>query len=239
MRHVWLLLAIGACKSPSGDDEFPVDPNGNGKNPIGMGLDASTIDTPTIGDGAIMGRVCLVRDLRGLACSDTNAGQITVTLGTQSAVTADNGTFTLTPPSGSNLVWRASGAGVISSVMPFGTTAVIPSITDIDYQDLQNANSVILSSGQGSIVARIVHGTTPIAGATASAKPDPQYATKYDGVAALAWTELATSNAGVAWIAGADVGTATVTVTPASGTGAIEAVHVEDQAITYVTIDLP
>jgi hypothetical protein len=235
-----LLLAVVACKAGEGDD-FPIEPGG--PNPGGMGfmVDAAPIDA-FVGDAqqSITGRVCLVADLRALgACAATGAGGITVTLGTRTATTLDSGAFTIMTPSGSNLVWRARGAQLVTSVMAFGPATTIPIIGDQAYLDLQGANSVVVIDGQGSIVARIVRNGVPVSGAVASTSPLAQYATKYDGVTASAWTELATSTAGTAWIAGAALGANVVTATPASGAAADETVLVEDQAITYVTIDLP
>jgi hypothetical protein len=240
MNRVWLVLAIAGCKSPSNHDDFPVMPGGPG----GTGV---MIDGPLPADAfdsdagtTIAGRVCLVSDLRALAtCAATGAGGITVTLGTRMAVTTDSGAFTITTPSGSNLVWRASGVGIIPSLIAFGPSAVIPAIGGDDYAELQLANSILDQVGQGAIVARVVRAGAAVAGATVQIAPVAQYATKYDGLAATAWTELATSTAGTAWIAGVEVGTPTITATPPSGSGASESVRVEDRAITYVTVDLP
>jgi len=238
MTRAWLLLLV-ACNQSGGDDEFPVNPGtgpGTGKIPDAAPIDAADLDASNM----IAGRVCLVTDLRNLtACANTGAGNITVTLGTRMTTTAVDGKFTIATPTGSNLVWRATGVDIVKSVMPFGTSNSIPAIGVEDYNDLTLANSVVEQAGQGSIIARIVKGTTPQTGATAAASPLAQFATKYDGPAALTWTELSTSTAGTAWIAGADVGTPTITVTPATGTAASDVVRVEDGAITFVVIDLP
>ncbi|MDQ3341307.1 MAG: hypothetical protein M4D80_39640 [Myxococcota bacterium] len=235
-----LLLSILAACNPSDGGEFPVEPGG--PNPGGMGkmLDAAPIDAAEPDASAeLTGRVCLVSDLRGLACAATGAAGITVTLGTQTATTLANGSFTMMTPSGSNLVWRASRNDLITSVMAFGPSKTIPIIGDQDYIDLQNANSVTLVAGEGSIVARIVRNNVAVSGAVVAISPVAQFAAKYDGLTSSAWTELSTSAAGTVWIPGAGLGANVVTATPPSGTPAMEAVVVEDQAITYVTIDLP
>lgn len=241
MRRAFLLAILAACNAGDGGDGFPVSPGGPGPGGTGMMLDAAAIDAPNLDAlPMIAGRVCLVSDLRALtACAATGAGGITVTLGTRTAITADSGAFTIMTPAGSNLVWRATGLGVVPSVMPFGPSNSIPSIGDETYLDLQNANSIVLVAGQGSIVSRVVRNATPQSGVAASVSPLAQFPTKYDGATATAWTELATGTAGTAWIAGAALGTNVVTATPVSGTAAAENVLVEDQAITYVTIELP
>jgi hypothetical protein len=240
MKRVWLLGLLVACKSSGDGDDFPIHPNGGGTS--GEQLDATTpIDAfdPDAGT-QLTGRVCVVSDLRVLtACAATGAGNITVTLGTRSATTMDDGRFTIATPSGSNLVWRASGAAIVSSVVAFGPVHAIPAIGVEDFNDLMNANSVVLQADEGSIVARIVKAGMPQSGATAATIPAAQFPTKYDGPTATAWTELSTAAAGTAWVPGVPIGATTITATPASGTGASVDVRVEDQAITYVTIDLP
>ena len=239
MGRALLLVALAACQS-SDTDGYPVEPSGPGPNGMGMQLDAAPIDAPEPdAPASLMGRVCVVADLRGLACAGSGAEGIVVTLGTQTATTLANGSFTIPTPAGSNLVWRASGQGFVTSLMAYGPSNTIPIVRDQDYIDLQNANSVTLIPGEGSIVARVVKNQVPVAGVVASVSPLAQFATKYDGPTLAAWTELATSAAGTVWIPGAVLGANVVTATPPAGAPAMETVLVEDQAITYATIDLP
>ena len=241
MSRVWLLVVLVACKSSDDDGEFPVQPGGgNGTSgtvlDAGLAVDAFDPDAGT----QLTGRVCLVTDLRALtACATTGAGNITVTLGTRVATTLDDGRFTIMTPASTNLTWRASGAAIVPALMGFGPSTSIPAIGVEDFNDLMNANSVVPQVGDGAIVARIVRNGTPQTGVTAASTPLAQFPTKYDGPTALAWTELATAAAGTAWIPGVPIGPATITATPASGTATDVDVRVEDQAITYVTIDLP
>lgn len=238
--RVLLVLALVGCQG--GSEQYPVDPGGPGPGPVGMMVDAALTDAPDPDAGNFLtGRVCLVTDVRGLNCAGSGADGITVTLGTNSALTTASGAFTIVTPTGSNLVWRATGANVVKSVMAFGPSKTIPIISTQTYLDLQNANSVTINPGMGSIIARIVKGTgaTPQAGAVADVSPEPVFPAKYDGPAPLTWTESATGALGTVWIPGAGPGTNTVTITPASGANAMESVLVEDQAITYATIALP
>src|SRR5688572_9280078 len=169
-----MLIVLAACKSSMNGDDFPVDPGGGGG--IGVKVDAFMPDAPDPDASTqLTGRVCLISDLRGLACASTGAGSITVTLGTQTATTSDSGAFTIMTPGGSNLVWRASGVGIVPSVMHFGPSTTIPAVEIDTYGDLLNANSVTLQAGEGSIVARVVRNTTPQAGAVASASPGAQF----------------------------------------------------------------
>ena len=240
MWRLVVIVGLSACKQGMGDD-FPVEPPGGTGGPVGQ-LDAATGGDGGGGDGGntIAGRVCLITDLRFLDnCAASGAGNITVTLGTKTAMTTANGNFTIATPSGTNLVWRATGANVVKSVMAYGPSLLVPTIDVQVYTDLMNANSIVLQASQGSIVARIVKNGLPVANATASASPGAQFPTKYDGPTPSAWTELKTSTAGTAWIAGAQTGTVVVTAVPMTGANASESLRVEDQAITYATIDLP
>jgi hypothetical protein len=237
MTRAWLLLLV-ACKEPSNDD-FPVQPGGPGGS--GDRLDASTLDAFDPDAGMqINGRVCLVTDLRApLACAATGAAGITVTLGTRTATTAADGSFKIAAPSGTGLVWRTSASDLVTMLTPFGVSTTIPSITLDAWSDILNSNGVMLVTGEGSIIARVVKGTTLQMGARAASTPAARFATLYDGPTALAWRDVSTGPAGTAWIPGAPVGANTLQITPAAGTGAMQSVPVEDQAITYVTVDLP
>ena len=234
--RVLLLIALVACQG--GGEQYPVDPGGPGG--MTMMQDGSLIDAPDPDGLALLaGRVCLVTDLRGLDYANSGAQDITVTLGANTALTGPTGAFSIVTPSASNPVWRARGANLVSSVMPFGPSKTIPIISVQTYLDLQNANSVTIAGDMGSIVARLVRNNAALADATATVEPPAAFAIKYDGSAPLAWTELKTSAAGMAWIPGAGLGSNTVTIAPMTGNPKLENVLVEDQAITYVTIEVP
>lgn len=238
MTRAWLLLLV-ACKEPSNNDGFPVQPGGPGGS--GEQLDASTLDAFDPDAGMqVSGRVCLVTDLRApLTCAATGAAGITVTLGTRMATTAADGSFKIAAPSGTGLVWRTSASDLVTMLMPFGVSTTIPAITLDAWSDILASNGVMLVPGEGSIVARVVKGTSLQMGARAASTPAARFATLYDGPSALAWRDVSTGPAGTAWIPGAGVGANTLQITPASGSDAMQSVLVEDQAITYVTIDLP
>src|SRR5690349_12972878 len=110
--RVLLVLALVGCQGAS--EQYPVDPGGPNPGGMGMMVDAASIDAPDPDAGnLLMGRVCLVTDVRGLNCAGSGANGITVTLGTNSALTTANGSFSIVTPTGSNLVWRATGANVV------------------------------------------------------------------------------------------------------------------------------
>ncbi|MBA3817876.1 MAG: hypothetical protein H0X17_03220 [Deltaproteobacteria bacterium] len=232
------LVAGAACEAEDSND-YPINPGGGGGGGGGIGRDAS-VDATGDGGTLLVGRVCLVSDLRALAsCADVGAGGLLVTVGDRTASTSETGAFAVLPPTGTGLVWRVTGADIVPSIMELGATPVIPAIRSDAYLDLQSSNGVILQQGQGSIVLRVTRGGAPLPGAIVVASPTPQYATFYDGENATVWDEDATGVAGLAWLPGVSTGTAAITITPPSGAAVAEVLPVEDQAITYATVDAP
>jgi hypothetical protein len=230
-----LLFAPGCSDLP---EDYPVAPGGwapGGNNGRDSGVDDS-------GDGGAMiaGRVCVVGDLRDLeTCAVADAGGLTVSLGTRTATTAEDGAFTILAPAGSNLVWRVTGPTLITTVMPFGAVTKIPAVTDATFGAVLAGSGVVLSVGQGSLVARVVQAGQPVTGAIAVAAPDPQYDPYYDGDSATAWDQDSTGPAGLVWLTGVPVGMSMVTAMRAGG-GNVAATHlVEDQAITFATLEIP
>lgn len=237
MTRLACVLLVAGCTTPLPDD-YPVAPGGwapGGNNARDGGPDDG-------GDGGatIAGRVCVVDDQRDLeTCAVTGAGSLIVSLGGRTAVTEDDGRFTISTPGGSNLVWRVSGPGHITTVMPFGAVTKLPAVTVATYNEVMSASGVVLSIGQGSLVARVVQGGQPVVGATATVTPDAQYEPFYDGASAVEWDDDATGTYGLVWIPGAPVGTATVTVMRAGSSSATQNFLIEDQALTFQTIEIP
>jgi hypothetical protein len=238
-RVLWCAVLVGCGGGGSGDD-FPVEPGGPSgpSTPLDASLrDASDPDALA----TLMGRVCLALDLRAPVsdCATTGADGITVTLGTKMATTTADGTFVIERPSGSSLVWRARGLAIVSSVMPFGASNIIPAMGLQDYVDLQNANTITVVTG--SIIARVVKNGTLQAGVNATVTPPADTPPHYAGNGELVWPELAngTTAFGMIWIPNARLEMTTVTGTPDAGAFGTAAGIVEDQSITYLTIDLP
>ncbi len=242
---VLAMVVLGACKDPI--ENNPINPGGGGGGAGGGGggsddyLDAS-LDEDANGDAnpALAGRVCLVTDLRSLTpCSTTSAAGITVTLGSETATTDARGDFSIREPAGSDLQWRATGATIVTSVMELSTTHVVPAIRTTDFANMLNANGVVLTPGQGSILAHVIAANAPVVGAIASTSPAAQFGPFYDGVTATVWTESATATFGAVWITGAAVGVTTLQVTPPGGAPFVTTHPVEDQAITFTTVVAP
>jgi hypothetical protein len=254
---VLVLLALAACQQGAGSgDDYPVGTGGGGPVVIGGGGGGSGVGDAGTGVGdagtgdagtALRGRVCLLTDLRRVgdstACAGTGANGLVVSLGTRTATTAADGSFTIVAPLGGGLTWHVTGSRIITSVMLFGADPTIPAISDVVYGDLLNTNQVTLADQQGSIVVRVVSGVTPVVGTTATSIPASNRLALYDGNNATVWTENRTGTGprGIAWftdvpLAAIGATLATVTLTP-RGLGPVPAVPVENQAITFVTQD--
>lgn len=242
-----LVLAVG-CKSD--DDAFPVLPGGNGNGGTSSpgDIDDAGVDTfDGQGLGEILARVCLVDDLRFLAnCSPIGAGNITVTLGTKVATTENDGRFAIELPFGSNLVWRASGTGFVTSVVPFAPDSAnqIPILTTTRYGELlqQNTGLAQVNEDQGSIVLRIIKGNVAAPDVTASSDPPAVNAPRYDGLDEEVWDQDRTGTQGLVWIAGQPetpgVQRAEIRIQPAVGNAVFVDHLIEDQAITFASVDL-
>jgi hypothetical protein len=249
-----VLLLVAACQATNGDD-YPVGPGGGG-GPIvsgGGGANDAGVDG---GDGdagvQLTGKVCLLTDLRDVTnltdCDDSNAFArgLIVTLGNRTATTTNGGAFTITAPRGAGFTWTVRGPvdqRIIRSVMPFGTDNVIPAITFDDYEDLLETNIATVAEGQGSVVMRVVRGVAgvpQVIGTTAG-----QEIVLYDSAtSADIWNSgtVGTGAAGVVWMPGVEVPSPqtslTINLTQQGTPLASPQVIVEDQTITFLTVDL-
>ena len=233
------LLALAACH-PGSDDSFPIVPQGDDTSVL-PAPDAPADASGDAAAGVITGRVCVVTDLRNLTsgCAATGVAGIAVRNGTETTTTADDGSFSVTIPSGETPapVWTASGTNVVTSNVKFGAPNLIPMTTQARYNELLNVNGMTLASGEGSIIARVVRAGAALPGATATSAPPARYVTHYDAATANLWEQDSTGTTGVLWIPAVPAGSVSVTLAP--GTLAAIAVPVADQAITFATFDVP
>jgi hypothetical protein len=254
MTRAALALVLVAC-STGGSNDFPTRPGGGGIGVVvggGGGSGGTAGDAGVVGGGddagvLVTGRVCIVKDLRTPITCDTtkDASIVKVTLGTRTPAVAPakTGEFTILAQLSTDLVWHATGLNFVPSVMPFGTDHTIPIVPDTLYTEMQSMNNLtILAEGQGSVLARVVSGVSPVANVAAtstlvSGNVIPLYDTK-DG---LIWSVTGPTLAnGALWFPGVNVTTtpARITFTPQGGAPVSMLVGVEDQAITFVTRDV-
>jgi hypothetical protein len=170
------------------------------------------------------------------------ASGLSVRLGGSASVqTSADGSFAIPAQPGTNLAWRVSGLGLITSIVPVSTSALLPAIREEAYFGLKGSNGIVVSPGQGSIVARIIRssstGTTAVSGATAEVAGGDSLPTRYDGTNKLVWEPTATGALGVAWVPNNSVGARELRVE--QGTTLLSVpLAIVDQAITFVTIAL-
>lgn len=241
-----LVLAAG-CPGGGGDDDYPIGPGGGGGGAITPGSGAGSGDAGTDGgENQLTARVCLVSDLRRLInaapgdCASTGASNLSVTLGGSAPVLTNNdGSFTITEQAGANISWRITGGTLVTSVIPFTSSRILPAILDDTYGDLLNSNSAVVQPGEGSIVVRLVKNNAPVTGATAVVNGGESQQTLYDTTSATVWGTLSTGPLGVAWLPDNVAGARTLVISPQGGAPFSVPVTIVDQAITFVTIAVP
>ncbi len=248
MRRLgWFLLALAACKSDPSN--YMVGGGGGGGG--GGGVDASgsgggsgsaIIDAAQAIDANLFtGRVCLTSDPRLLTdssqCPSTGVGGLTVRLGSHVTTTNDDGTFTIDGDPAAQPVWRVTGPNIVTSLEPLGYYYV-PALTQTGYDSLLTSNHVTLVQGEGSIVALEFLNGVGAVGVTAASNPLSRYEGFYS--AATGWTQTTTDSHGVAWLAGINVGMATVTSQTDPNTKVtIANVPVFDGGVTFIESVFP
>ncbi len=242
-----LLAAVAACSSSS-NDMLPVGGGGGDggvrpDSPPADGKSSGRDATPSAIDAAIIqGRVCLITsDPRKLGldpandCAATGAGGLTVRLGGKETTTNADGTFSIDAPATlQGSIWSVTGSSIVSSYEVFADYQ-IPALTTSLYQSMLAANMVIPLPGQGSVIAQLVSNGHGASGLTGASAPTSEYDPFYDGATATGFTQTSTGSAGVMWITGIDVGTATVK----AATLTSPSLPIVDGALTFVTITFP
>lgn len=200
-------------------------PDGGNTRPIDARLvDAKVIDgAPAAVDANLFqGRVCLLTDPRKFTtCATTGADGLTVRIGSATATTAADGTFTIAGTSAANLPWRVTGANIVSSYKVLADYQ-IPAMTRTMYNSLLTTNNVLLVPGEGSLMVHVVRNGLGYAGAVAESQlpNDAYYLPFYDSAAsATDWNQTpdTVGAEGAVWLAGMDVGNTSVKITPPTG----------------------
>jgi hypothetical protein len=259
MKRAALALVLAACSASSKD--FPPLPEGAPPGGTSSGGGGGTLGDGGIGDGGvsdggvpIMGRVCLVQDLRAPTsnCDLMKAGGLTVTFSTPgasdagtgivvgTAMTGPDGRFTIVAPRGSG-TWHVTGGAIATSVMLYGTENIIPGILAEQYLDLRESNGMHPGDElHGDAVVQVVRGTSPVTGISATVAPLAESETRYDSSNSVTdWNTGATQTGGIVWIPDAQLGTAHLTLSATDGTTNPVDATIERQAITFVTRPIP
>lgn len=240
MRLVLLVLLVGCHPS---DMDYPVGGAGVHGGGGTLIVDAAMDGSAT---GPIAGTACVLTDPRDLtSCATTGAAGLTVTLGTATATTADDGSFMIARPTTAGAVWVVTGSamGVVESVTAFTGQTRIPVMDAAMLTTLENVNGVQPAPGSGTLMARISRGGIPVAGEMARVIPatiDP-HGTLYDPANAPdAWATSATGPFGTAYAPGATTGTAMLVVSAAGTTQlTVSGIPITDGGVTFVFAELP
>lgn len=232
-------LALGACAPASTD--YPIIVGGGGGMGGGQGMDGgTTTDGPV---DLLLGRVCLLDDLRDFSSCDTSAaGNITVSLpGVPSATTIADGGFQIQVPNGSNLVWSLSGASIVSSTYGFGISTQIPAIAQPAFDTLYANNGVLEDESSGAIFGQVFQANVPAVGATVASTPEGSYPVFYASTSDPdVWSANATTTFGSFWLPGLQPGAVSLAFL-GSGAGSAEidaGQTVGSNAVTFVTFGL-
>jgi len=238
MRALVLGLVVAAsCKTAM---DYPVGGGGGGGGGNSLGVDAASMGSGS-GSGSAVVRACVLTDPRDLtSCRGSGVAGLTVSLGSATATTADDGTFTIDSPTGTNVEWDVTGSTVVQSVTQYAGQAKISVMDATMLGDLQGANGVTPAAGTGALMMRIARNGAGVMGETVVAVPanDP-YGTYYDGATASSWTQSGTGTFGTAYLPGIPVGTTSVRLS-AGGTvqATISAIPIADGGVTFVIAEV-
>lgn len=237
MRALVLVLVVAAsCKSEMKD--YPVGGGG-----FSGGGGNTHVDAPTdgSGSGSNMARACVLTDPRDLtSCKTAGVAGLTVTLGTQTATTADDGYFTITAPTGTNVVWDVKGSTVVESVTPYAGQTKISVMDSQMFVELQGNVGAQPIAGTGGLLVRVTRGGNAVAGETAVVTPANQLGSYYDGATASSWTQISTGTFGTVFEPNVTSGSATLKLS-AGGTlqATLSAIPITDGGVTFVVAELP
>ena len=241
------VAATSAACTNAGEDNLPVNPGGGpfgpvtGKVVVGGGGSGSGSGT-----ALVRGRVCVIQnDAAALGdCATSGAGGLTVALGGATTTTADDGTFAMPAPQGTNLTFDVTGAGIVPSTRAFSPGNVIPAMNQQLFDQVLAANGIVLTPGSGSIFASVVdRGGQPLRGVTVTSTPSPAFGPYYDGTQPTPWTLDATGARGVIFLPGLDTTLGPTSLTfdhlGTSTETTVGGVQVVDGGITFVDTVLP
>jgi hypothetical protein len=213
---------------------------GDGNKPTDGRLIDAPNGTPTpIDAGIFTGRVCLTLDARNLnACETTGAGGFTVRLGTQTAVTAADGTFMITADPAP--VYVVTGSTIVTSVKRVGDYE-IPAVSRTLFNSMIGANLTDYppNTGEGHLIAQLIHNGMAVVGAVAEPVDTATWSPFYNGPSATAWVQTTTAARSTAWIPNIDVGTISATFHGAGVDVTQAGLPIQDGAITFTTVIFP
>jgi hypothetical protein len=237
MRSLACVLFLAACTS-GGDTDFPITPGTGSGGSSGLGA----VDAGAIGDGNVLvrGRVCVIDNVVVADCAATNAQNLLVTLGDQTAITAADGSFAINAPTTSGLSFTVSGPGVVTTQQALNARAQINALRQTAFDQMLVVNDVVPVTGAGSIIATVTRGGVPVSGVTAASTPAAAFGPFFAGTGPDPWTLNSTGVSGIVWFPGIMAGPADLSFNTLTGGEAIVGgVQVVNGGITMVETPLP
>jgi len=232
-----LLLLVGCTEQdgPKYDINTPGGPGGTG-SPSGSGTAAR-----------ISGRVCVLADPQILdACSLHGAGGLTVGMGSATATTSADGSFTIEPGATTDITTTplsVSGAGVVPSQRTVGAGNIVPVMSNDLFNQMVLATGITTEPSSGSILATVTtSGGVPARGITATSNPTLAAGPFFDSTGTSPWTLDSTGARGVVFFPNVStLGPTGLTFTDPTtgGETTVGGVQVVDGGITYVDATLP
>lgn len=241
MKCPAVVLLCAACASNSGS-EFPIEPqsSGSGASTGGLLPDAAVGDGGILGDGVIIGRVCVRSSLFVDSCATSGAGGLVVRLGDQTAVTTSNGTFAITPTSTAETSFVVAGPNLVTTSQALNARAQINALRQDAFDEMLALNNVVQPLNSGSIVATVFREGVPISGVSAVSTPSPAFGPFFDGPLPEPWVTNSTGVRGIVWFPGVIAGPAEVSFNTLTGGSAIVGgIQVINGGITMVETPLP
>jgi hypothetical protein len=241
-RLVMCALVLAACGEEPGE-MYPIQPGGGGGAGGSSRTDAAVDASGD--DGPISGRVCLIvanlRSVSSNACAATGAGELTVALGAETAMTTADGSFTIARPATTELYWAVTGGGIEGSLVKFGATfgtgtaPLLPAFGTVAYEQMAFNNSITL--GVTGMIVRVTKAGAPVTGATVDTDPDAQIF--YDGDTDDTWLDESTGAFGVAWIPAIGGSLAQLAITVNDRQTTFADVQLNANALTFVVAEIP
>jgi hypothetical protein len=237
-----IVLALAACSDGSGfDDDYPVLPPGGGGG--GGGPTTPDAGPPADASTTIMGRVCVVSDLRSWTANcGTDVAGLTVAVGAEMATTGATGEFTIARATGTGLQVRVSGTGIVTSLSPYDpatSSLQLVAPTEAHWAEIQAATPIALTAGNGSVMAHVTLDGAAAPGITGECDPIVGAGVFYDeATSPVIWATDESDSGGKVLCADLAVGTVTVTADRLNAMFETLDVEVEADAITFATMDL-
>lgn len=229
-----LLMLLVGCTEADGPKYEVATPGGTGTTGGGGTSTAK-----------ISGRVCVLADPQLLgACSLTGASGLTVTHGSMTTTTANDGSFEIEPdPSApSNAPLGVTGTNIVASQASLAGSNIVPVMSNDLYNQMVLATGITLESDSGAIIANVSNPNGQAAGITAVSNPLGTSGPFFDATGESPWSLDATGTRGVAFFPNVTTqGPTSLTFTdPATaGETTVDGIQVVDGGITYVDVALP